>query len=164
MKKPVTLNLPVKLTDEELLERADQLCEAEQRTTELHDEMERTKTAASEKKKAIDKALDGQRGIRARLSRQIRSRTERRQVECELLFVHDQLKVVTQRLDTEEVVDVRDMTPEEQQLILGEEPVKLSQQLKKMIEQFEKQMADEPPEGDEGDDEATADAPGDPGR
>lgn len=151
MIKTVTKKLPVDLTDAELLERGDKLAQAEARTELLYVDLAEVKSYASEEKKRIDEALERQRGLRRDIAEEIATRKTQRNVECEVIFTAD-LKVVTVRKDTGEVVDVRDMTADEQQMVLGEEPVELSEAIRKAVAQFEAQMAKEATESDAGDD------------
>lgn len=115
-------SLPVKLSDLELRERADELAGAQIRLSEIEDEK---KSAVSQYKASID----SKQGEIARLSHVIRDRSEQRNIKCEWRFEqsgfdatgqpvwHPEQKTLV-RVDTGESVEVRAITDEERQLKL----------------------------------------------
>jgi hypothetical protein len=104
---------PVKLTDEEIadraLENAELLGKSEEKAREIDDYAETSKAT----KKRLDgekEALDAQ---CFRLGRIVRTRMEPRQVECEERDVMSTLTIETVRLDTGACVGSRAMTKDE---------------------------------------------------
>lgn len=103
--------LPVALTDVELRERGDRLAS-------IFDEkvvVEFGKKAASDAAKDRISALDEEAGT---IVREIRQKTQSREVEVEDVEDFEALMVKTVRKDTRETVSHRGMTPEERQRAL----------------------------------------------
>jgi hypothetical protein len=103
-----TKKLPVLLTEDELRERGDALAESVEKTAAL-----------AEEKKAQDAEINGKiklsKEITRKLSRIIASKTEDREVECEITKDFERGTVTVHRCDTGEVVETRAMSPEERQ-------------------------------------------------
>lgn len=133
----------VRLTDEELIERAQE----QSRTLQTIEEMENDlKTKAQHAKAAIaEREADVK-----RLSVEIRDRATYRPVDCERIFDYRRGLVIEVRLDTGEQISERPMTYAEKQreLPLGGAP------------KDEELDEDEPPEDGEGKLEADADQEG----
>jgi hypothetical protein len=108
MKKKHTyeLTLPVKLTEEQVADRAQKLAAIE---PEIRSVIEGKKQAAAEYK-SRETALEATRDT---LARQVRERSEMQRVECERRL--DGRDVVETRLDTGDEVSRRRATPEESQ-------------------------------------------------
>lgn len=100
--------LPVKLDDDELLERGKQLVDNMRKTAVAESERE----AENKKRKGDIELLEG---ITARLAGVIQNGSEDRDVDCEIRkdFEHGVVTVV--RLDTGEVVETRPMDAQERQ-------------------------------------------------
>jgi len=103
-----TKRLPVKLSDDELLERGKQLVESMRKTAVAEAERE-----ADNKKRKGDIALMEE--VTSRLASIIRDGQEDREVECELRKDFEHSSVTTVRTDTGEIVDTRVMDNEERQ-------------------------------------------------
>lgn len=104
----VTKKLPVKLDDDELLDRGRALVQNMRKTAEAEEARE-----AENKRRKGDIAL--LEGVTARLSTAISTGTEDKDVDCEERkdFIHGTVTIV--RMDTGEVVDQRVMSAEERQ-------------------------------------------------
>ena len=107
--------LPVRLTDTELLARADELSRT------LHDvqleesAQENTKAAMKERLGTLNKEVD-------RLAEIVRTKSETRDVEVKTRLVTQDNIVETYRIDTSEVIGKRVMTAEERNLKLFPHP------------------------------------------
>ena len=103
-----TKKLPVMLTEDEMRERGEALAESVETTAAL-----------TEEKKANDAEINGKiktsKEITRKLSRIIASKTEDREVECEITKDFERGVVTLHRCDTGEVVETRPMTPDERQ-------------------------------------------------
>lgn len=104
----VTKKLPVKLDDDELLERGRMLVE----------NMRKTATAEAERKAENDRRkgdIELLEGVTSKISIAISTGTEDRDVECEQRkdYTHGTVTIV--RMDTGELVDQRVMTADERQ-------------------------------------------------
>jgi hypothetical protein len=103
-----TKKLPTQLSEEELRERGDALAESVEKTAAL-----------AEEKKAQDAEINGKiklsKEITRKLSRIIASKTEDRDVECDVVKDYKAGTVTTFRSDTGEQVDQRTLTAEERQ-------------------------------------------------
>ncbi len=104
--------LPVKLTDEEMIIKGQELAELESELTDL----ESLKRAAS---KSFAKQIEVKKGKIQRVSHAINTKQENREVECEEVRDEESLKVSIVRKDTGEVVSERLMTDEERQKVLN---------------------------------------------
>ena len=112
--------LPVKLTDEEMIIKGQELAELESELTDL----ESLKRAAS---KSFAKQIEVKKGKIQRVSHAINTKQENREVECEEVRDEESLKVSIVRKDTGEVVSERLMTDEERQKVLNfPQPVQAS--------------------------------------
>jgi predicted molibdopterin-dependent oxidoreductase YjgC len=103
-----TKKLPVKLNDDEMLERGKMLVENMRKTAVAEEERDK-----ENKKRKGDIAL--LEGVTARIAETVRSGSEYREVECELRKDYERGTVATFRDDTGEQIDQRPMTAEERQ-------------------------------------------------
>jgi hypothetical protein len=103
-----TKRLPVQLTEEDLRDRGDALAASVQQTAAL-----------TEEKKAQDAEINGKIKLSKEITRKLAgilaSKTEEREVECDVTKDYKGNTVTTSRSDTGEVVDTRPMTPDERQ-------------------------------------------------
>ena len=100
---------PVQLTDTEKLQIGQKLADAYQRQTELKKEIDEFKAGA----KSREQSIEGEIGIKSSLLRQ---GYEHRQVECETVKDYDKGTIATRRLDTQEVIETRNMNGSEKQM------------------------------------------------
>lgn len=118
MEKTAMRTLPVKLTDDEVAIRSQELAEVElerlERTEALDDAVEEWK----EQKKVLENAAKASVTESVRLARIVKYREEPREVRCVVTVSHGQY-VVT-RVDTGEVVAQRAASAEELQMTLEE--------------------------------------------
>lgn len=112
--KRVVRNLPVKLTDTELLEFGKRLAQS---STDIHNEEERQTQVKAELKAKLG-AFETE---RSRLAGIVASGRENRDVSCDMVFDYSRLIVEVIRTDTKEVVETRRMTEAEQQRKLFED-------------------------------------------
>lgn len=112
----LTKRLPVKLTDEELRLRGENLAAFEKQIGELEAEKKSSNDNFKSKIEACELEIE-------RLVTQITERQELRDVQIEEIKDWDNQQVRTIRVDTQETVDVRPMTPNElsRPLPFGEE-------------------------------------------
>lgn len=103
-----TKKLPVRLSDDEVIERGKQLVENIRKTGKAESERE----AENKKRKAEIEALEL---ITSKLVDIVEKGEEDRDVECELKKDFERGVVTVVRLDTGEVVETRPMTPDERQ-------------------------------------------------
>jgi len=106
-----TRYLPCILTEKELLERGQRAAEL---VSEIASQEEEKKAAAAAAKSKID-ALEAQ--LRD-VSREVRTKVERRQVEVRLEKDFDRNVEETVRCDTGEVVETRVLMPQERQTLI----------------------------------------------
>ena len=99
--------LPVKLTDEEMIIKGQELAELENQLTDLEDQKRVTA-------KAFSKDIEANKGRIKRVSHAINTKQENRDVECEEVRDEEAMKVSVIRLDTGEIVSERLMTAEEE--------------------------------------------------
>ena len=102
--------LPCELTDAEVLDIATEMS---QKLEEL-DNVEAEKKAAAANFKLLTDALESEISI---MAKSVRTKTEEREVDCEWVFnlpVPGMKQLI--RLDTEEVVDEKDMTDMDKQM------------------------------------------------
>lgn len=109
MSKKVFMSLPCRLTEEEKISFGQNNAREVEVLMQTRQEK---KTALSEFKMRID---ESEAEIK-RLSRIVAAGVEWREIECEKSLEFGTGKVTVKRLDTGEVVEVRAMTPEEEQL------------------------------------------------
>jgi hypothetical protein len=116
MSKPQTYvrTLPCHLTDDELLQRADQLS---RKLAEVEQLQEQKAASASDFKARIEKADEEV----SSLARMVRTKEQERPVECLSRKDFARNMVVETRADTGEVVDERAMSPEERQEAMFDE-------------------------------------------
>ena len=100
--------LRCKLTDDELLARGQDLAEAQTEISSLEDSL----ASISSEYKAKIKMQEARIAV---LSGTIRAKQELRQVKCQRLFVFKDGVVREVRLDTDEIINHREMTTEERQ-------------------------------------------------
>lgn len=115
MQETETRELPVRLMDSELKQKSGQLVRSLQDLDAVRGERDEylaaVKTAKDEFKKR-----EGEFDKRIRqLGHEIANGSERRQVECRLMFYWERGQVEIVRIDTGEVVDARAITAEERQ-------------------------------------------------
>lgn len=103
-----TRNLPCKLTDGDILERAD-------RIARIRAEMDDAESTLSTAKAAFKRAEEMLNGEFKLLVREIRSREEWRDVDCHEERDYHAMEVVVVRDDTGEIVERRRLTPGELQ-------------------------------------------------
>ena len=125
------MSLPVELTAAELDEKRDELAQSHKKLGELETLKKRLTDAIKGKMSAV---LERQ----PMLATQILSRTEWRQIECDVVYDYKSQNAISARLDTGDVVGVRPMTHEEKQLYLGEEPHEVDKSLMKRAEEYSK--------------------------
>jgi hypothetical protein len=114
--KKFTLDLPVHLTERELLERGDAL-------VKQFDDLDKIEAALSEAKAEAKAAREPVEESIRQLKIQIRTKKEPRPVECKLEpdFANGVMETI--RLDTGEIVTARPLAPEErQESLLPPEP------------------------------------------
>lgn len=120
--KRVVRNLPVKLTNDELLEFGRRLA---QTSADIHAEEERQTNVKAELKAKLG-SIETE---RTRLAGIVTSGRENRDVPCDMILDYSRLIVEVVRLDSKEVVDTRRMTEAEQQRSLfGQQPEKEKEQ------------------------------------
>lgn len=114
MSKTITKRLPCILSDEERLEFADQLAEANERVEEA---TANRKSLMKQMAAEVDQAV----GHRDRINGIVASKTEYREVDVEVRFDFDKGRVTQYRKDTGEEIMNRPMTQKERQTnMLGE--------------------------------------------
>ena len=116
-----TLDLPVKLDDDELRELGDEVAAQLLKRDEL----------AEEKREAASRYRNAIKGVEshaAELAEQIRTRRQIRPVECVVMADSTRQMMITVRGDTEEVVDARDMSPSEMRTLDAARPDRLGNQ------------------------------------
>lgn len=107
----ITRKLPVRLTDEELLERGGQLADAELSYRMIDEDRKRTVAGFKEQ-------LDATELLMKTLSNVIRGKEELRDVECVWLPNNRNLTVSLVRIDNNDTIETRPMTDEERQGML----------------------------------------------
>lgn len=107
----VTRRLKCRLTDDEILERGQQLANAEHAWQKTEEERKETNAEFKESLDTIDARI-------AALTKAIRDRVEERDVECEVRPDYRVGKNLVIRIDTEETVEALDMTEAERQMEL----------------------------------------------
>ncbi len=115
--KTVKRLLPVKLTDDEVLEKASELVQVDQQIDDV--ELEK-KGAADNYKNRIGGLVSQKKELR----RTVRDKAVYLEVEC--VYVPDWVSksMILRRADTHEAIDVRAMTREEMQMSLDDAPNK----------------------------------------
>ena len=101
-------NLPVSLTDPQVLEKADEMARAQQEYTS---EEKRSADVKAQLKAKLTE-LDARRESLARI---VGSREEYRSVECDLVADYHRGVATTVHLDTGEVIETRPLTETERQ-------------------------------------------------
>ena len=105
-------HLKCQLTQEELLERGDQMAHALDELNRLADE----KKALGEELKAKEAKTQAEITV---LQQLVRNKYDRRLVDCNLVINYTTQKALLVRLDTEETIEERDLTEEEKQMDMG---------------------------------------------
>lgn len=108
--------LPVKLTEEEIIQRAKEQSKLELETIEAENEIQRIKKEAGGEIKELKEGLAEQRAVIRKFARAVRKGEEFRSVACEERLSDDSVHVETVRLDLNEVVDRRPATDADRQL------------------------------------------------
>lgn len=119
--KRVVRNLPVKLSDVELLEFGKRLAQS---SSDISGEEDRQTQVKAELKARLG-AIENE---RTRLAAIVSSGRENRDIPCDLVFDYSRLIVECLRLDSKEVVETRRMTEAEQQRKLFEDRPKEADQ------------------------------------
>lgn len=119
--KRVVRNLPVKLTDVELLEFGKRLAQS---SSDISGEEDRQTQVKAELKARLG-AIENE---RTRLAAIVSSGRENRDISCDLVFDYSRLIVECVRLDSKEVVETRRMTEAEQQRKLFDDRPKEAEQ------------------------------------
>ena len=105
--------LPCQLTDEEIIEKAKESAELVVLVESKTGELARAKTAFNDKKKVLEEDIETNSRKFQLLSAQVDSGEEKRDVDCEATFDYEAGKVTVKRLDTDEVIEEREMTEDE---------------------------------------------------
>lgn len=108
IQKRFTRALPCRLTVDELVAKASELSSMLEDYDQMLEEHGAEKARQKEEEKALDAAIRSARRV-------LISRYEQRVVDCEVRVDYDDGKARTFRLDTDEMIDERTMTPEERQ-------------------------------------------------
>jgi hypothetical protein len=114
--KTIKRLLPVKLTDEEVAERAQELAQAELYRGQLERDFDAEAEEWKSKKKMWESKVMTASEACQRLGRVVKQRQEDRDVECEAIVKNGQFTLY--RTDTGEVVIQRPATTDEMQLAL----------------------------------------------
>lgn len=109
-----TRQLPVALTQQELLDRGE-------RVADIQRQLDDAEAALKAYKSAHKSQVEGLDATRRHLSHEIRHKQEIRQVEVDIRKNWDEARVETWRCDTGELVSSRPMTPSERQRDIGTE-------------------------------------------
>lgn len=110
-KMPVTKYLQCKLTPEEWSQASEEMADCHKRLCELEDQ----RTSVNADLKAQSKTVQGR---MAHLSNLVREKSEFRDVKCTKVWDWDQKSVEVVRDDTDEIVEMREMTQDELQMPL----------------------------------------------
>lgn len=136
-----TLN--VTLTEEEVRLKSDSLAQkVAEHQTEQDAEAVRLEGSKAAAKAAQERILGIYGEIRG-LAKEVRTRTASRDVPCDWHIDLDKAKAVLVRRDTGEVIDTRAVTDKEKQLALGDDAVRLTEEVARALENYEKQLDDE---------------------
>lgn len=128
--KRIVRNLPVKLTNDELIEFGRRLA---QTNGDIHTEEDRQTQIKAELKAKLG-AIESE---RSRLAGIVSAARENRDVPCDMVFNYSQLMVEVIRLDTKEVIETRRMTEAEQQRKLFEDKPEQAGAVEKTPEEVE---------------------------
>ncbi len=112
--------LPVRLSDPEKADRAQQLAKVELETQSTEADIEDTQRVAREEIKAYRGKLTGQRELCRRLARAVKNGEEFRNIEVLERLSEDSTEVETIRIDINEVVDRRAATDQDRQMKLDD--------------------------------------------
>lgn len=129
-------NLPVELTADELAAAGDRLSQVVLEVERLANEKSVTAKGFADRIKRLE-------AEQHKLAELVEAKAEERPVPCQVLRDYDRGKVAYRRIDTSEVVFVRDMSPAEQQIQIGESIARLDDDVAEAIRQFESQMSDD---------------------
>ena len=124
--KPMTMALPVKLTDAHVSIRSQELATAEGRLVEAETALTRQVLAAKSAKEDCTEAVSDARHEVRRLGEIVRNRREDRPVVVMLDYDYPGGVVNTVRTDSGEIVATRSITPEERQRGMFPQPVEAS--------------------------------------
>ncbi len=116
MDRTISRNLPVKLTDDEVAVRAQELTEAVFARRGYADDLETASENWKEDKKRRENQLEGANIECQRLARIVKYRQEPREVECVVTIDAGQYTVT--RTDTGEIVSQRAATQDELQMTI----------------------------------------------
>jgi hypothetical protein len=104
--------LPVRLEDKEIQAKGEELADLEQQQQATKEEAAAQAARFRERSKALSLEIK-------KLTRQINSKEEEREVKCELIPDYKRNVMETVRADNGETVEERALTPDERQLELG---------------------------------------------
>lgn len=107
--------LPVKLTDEELMEKAKAAASLMMEVSKDQNELASISERFKDSKKSLTEDIESNIRKASALSSIVDSGEERRDVDCEVLFDYDAGTVTVTRKDTDEVIETRNMTDDESQ-------------------------------------------------
>jgi hypothetical protein len=138
--------LAVPLTVEELVVYRDDLAHA---TTEMNRLIAEKKEIDS----TYNENIKEQRLHGAMLAASIESRSTSRDIPCDLYLDLSLKKAVLVRRDTGEVVETRELTDRELQLVIGQDVDKLGEDVYNALRAYERQIVAEQKEGIEDDEE-----------
>jgi predicted flap endonuclease-1-like 5' DNA nuclease len=127
-------DLACTLTDAEVAKKADELAKATSRHRELEDE----KREYANRTRA---ELKGLQGSAEALAAQVSARSEERPVRCRRVQDAERFKVAVFRTDTDECLDVRDMTEEEAERARQRPPAQLGKDVIAAIREWDAQRA-----------------------
>lgn len=113
--------LPVPMTEEEVITRAKEQSKLELETIEAESEIKRIRDEANAEVKELKEGLTEQRAHIRKIARAVRSGEEFRMVACEERLSEDSVHVETVRLDTNAVVDKRPANDVDRQMTLDDQ-------------------------------------------
>lgn len=114
MADTIVRDLPVPLSDEEMIRRAQEFGANDHEQLQLDAQLARVR-------KKINKRLKRLRAQAHKLAKEVRDGERILEVDCYIYQLVNQKLVAIVRLDNGKVVTVRDMTDDEQQMVLGED-------------------------------------------
>jgi hypothetical protein len=122
------MELPVKLTDEEILEKAHELAEKANQARDWEKQIADVKAEMKKEIKRLESELMTCTDTVSELAWQIIRGEEDRPVMVREDFADDMSKVIIRREDTQEIVDTRPVSEEDRQMdLMGETATEISQ-------------------------------------
>lgn len=125
-------DLPCKLSDEEMAEKRDELAAAVKEKALVAQQKKDQASVFRSKLQSLEAGAE-------KLAREVVSRTSIRPVECETVYDSSAVRVAVVRMDTREVVEVRDMEKEEVERSLRE-PFVPESSLRHAMDSFQRQI------------------------